>query len=50
MLSSKPIEIKTLKSKIGMCSKHKTPDKCKARVMKKINNLQSDIKFLRQEL
>lgn len=49
-VGAKEVQVKTLKSKIGMCSKHKTPDKCKARVMKKINNLQSDIKFLRQEL
>ena len=49
-VGAKEVQVKTLKSKIGMCSKHKTPDKCKTRVMNKINNLQSDIKFLRQEL
>jgi hypothetical protein len=49
-VGAKQAQAKTLASKIGLCSKHKDPIKCKAKVNRKIASLKSDIEFLRREL
>lgn len=49
-IQAKVAQIKTIKSKSGLCSKDTNPAKCKNKIMRKVQSLQSDIKMLRQEL
>jgi len=46
---AKLAQINALKSKIGLCARDKDPNRCRQKVLTKIENLKADIKFLKEE-
>ena len=49
-IGAKGAQTRTLKSKMGLCGKDKNPEKCKAKIRRKIDSLRDDIRMLRKEL
>lgn len=49
-IKAKDAQMRTIKSKSGLCSKDVNPAICKNKIKKKLQSLQSDVNMLRQEL
>ncbi len=49
-VKAKEAQMKTIKSKAGLCSKDPNPANCKNKILRKLQSLKSDVTMLRQEL
>jgi len=49
-VKAKEAQMKTIKSKSGLCSKDANPAICKNKIIKKLHSLQADVNMLRQEI